>query len=100
MATAKMKPSVRDRMQHVVIIDVDGTVDEVITATAADAERLAADVVDAAHSLGTVVVPVGAFSSAGFTVLGHLVLDLGKARRTDVRVESRSLQFASMGIKK
>lgn len=93
MATAKMKPSVRDRMQHVVIIDVDGTVDEVITATAAD-------VVDAAHSLGTVVVPVGGFSSAGFTVLGHLVLDLGKARRTAVRVESRSLQFASMGIKK
>jgi hypothetical protein len=101
MATAKMKPSVSDRTQHFVIVEIDGASDEFMTATADDADALAAAIVDAAASLSTVVVPIGNFSSGGFVVVGHMVFDLAKAKRTMVRVESRSLQFAaSMGIKK
>ncbi|MCB0997707.1 MAG: hypothetical protein KDB40_00290 [Acidimicrobiales bacterium] len=100
MATARMKPSVPDRTEHLVVVDVDGVVDEVLVATADDAEQLAAAVVDAAAALATIVLPVGGFSSGGFVVVGHIVHDLAKAKRTSVRVESRSLQFASMGIKK
>jgi hypothetical protein len=100
MATAKMKSSPRERVQHVVVVDVDGALDEVLTASAADADDLAAAVVEAAAELGTVVLPIGGMSANGFTVLGQVVLDLGKARRTAVRVEHRPLQSASMGIKK
>jgi hypothetical protein len=100
MATAKMKPSVPDRTQHFVLIDVDGATEEILTASADDADSLAAAIVDAAAALSTIVVPVGGFAAGGFVVTGHLVLDLAKAKRTEVRVESRSLQFASMGIKK
>jgi len=100
MATPKMKPSVSDRTQHFVIVEVDGTGDEFMAATADDADALAAAVVDAAASLSTVVVPIGNSSSGGFVIVGHVVFDLAKAARTMVRVESRSLQFASMGIKK
>lgn len=100
MATPKMKPSVSDRTQHFVLVDIDGVPDEIMTASADDADALATAIADAAASLSTIVVPVGGFSSGGFIVVGHIVYDLGKAKRTSVRVESRSLQFASMGIKK
>ncbi len=100
MATAKMKPSVPDRTQHFVRFDVDGVTDEIMTATADDADALAAAIVDAAAASSTIVVPVGGFAAGGFVVTGHIVVDLAKAKRTAVRVESRSLQFASMGIKK
>jgi hypothetical protein len=100
MATPKMKPSVPDRTQHFVLIDVDGATDEIMAASADQADALAAAIVDAAAALTTIVVPVGGFASGGFVVIGHIVFDLAKAKRTEVRVESRSLQFASMGIKK
>jgi hypothetical protein len=101
MASPKMKPSASDRTQHIVVINVDGNVDEVLAANAADAAALAATVVTAASHLGTVVVPVGAMSSGDHTVVGHIVLDLGKARRTAVSIEVRTQHLAaSMGIKK
>ena len=100
MTKPRMKSAAPDRTQHFVIINVDGGVDDVMVATADEADALAAAVVDAAAALTTVRLPVGGFSSGGFVVVGHVVLDLAKARRTEVRVESRSLQFASMGIKK
>jgi hypothetical protein len=100
MATAKMKPSVPDRTQHFVIVQVDDLNEEVLTATIEDAEALAQAVVDAAAARSTIVLPIGQFAAGGFDVVGHVVFDLAKARRTAVRVESRSLQFASMGIKK
>ena len=100
MASPKMKASVPDRTQHFVIVEVDGAVDEIMAASAEDADAVAGVVIDAAVALSTVRVAVGGFSSGGYVVVGHIVFDLGKARRTAVRVESRSLQFASMGIKK
>jgi hypothetical protein len=100
MASPKMKPSVSDRTQHFVMLVVDGVADEILVANADEADSLAAAIVDAAAALSTIVVPVGGFASGGFVVIGHVVLDLAKAKRTEVRVESRSMQFASMGIKK
>ena len=54
MATAKMKPSVPDRTQHFVIVQVDDLQEEVLTATVDDAESLAQAVVDAAASRSTI----------------------------------------------
>ena len=100
MNTPRMKSAAPDRTQHFVVIVVDGVVDEVMVANSDEADALAETIVVAAMALGTVRVPVGGFSSGGFVVVGNIVMDLGKARRTEVRVETRSMQFASMGIKK
>lgn len=100
MPKPKMKSPAPDRTQHVVIVDVDGAVDEVLAADLAAAEALAEQVLVAAEQLATVRVPLGAAGAGSFVVVGHLVLDLAKARRTSVHVVSRSLAMASMGIKK
>lgn len=85
---------------HTVIVEIDGTTEEFVARNATDAERIAEAVLDAAMQLSTVQVPVGDWSSRGVTIVGHVVFDLAKAKRTSVRVEARSLQAASMGIKK
>jgi hypothetical protein len=101
MAAAKLKSSSVDRTRHVVLVQVDDTDEiQVVTAGRDDAEALARAVVDAAASLSTIVLPIGEVGSRGHTVIGHIVLDLAKARRTTVRVESQTLHAASMGIKK
>lgn len=100
MTKPRMRSAAPDRTQHFVVINVDGSVDEVMVATGDAADALADAVVTAATALTTVCAPVGGFSSGGFVVVGNIVFDLAKARRTEVRVEARSLQFAAMGIKK
>jgi hypothetical protein len=99
MGAAKMKAS-SDKMMHVVSIDVDGQVDEIVAKSLADAERIAQSIIDAAMQLSTVQVPVGDWTSRGVQIIGTVVFDLAKARRTAVRIDSRGMQTASMGIKK
>ncbi len=95
-----MKQSSSDKNLHVVVIDVDGAIDEVMAATAEQAEALGESVVQAAIDLATVRVPMLQFSSGKFTVVGTIVLDLAKARRTLVRVESHPRETTAMAIKR
>jgi hypothetical protein len=100
MPKPKMKTAAPDRVQHFVIIDVDGVQEDVLVADEAAAQALAERVLVAAEQLITVRVPLGIPGNGEVVVGSHIVLDLAKARRTQVTVVARSMAMASMGIKK
>jgi hypothetical protein len=100
MPKPKLKSVAPERVQHLVIIDVDGVQEEVLVPDESAAQDLAERVLAAAEQLATVRVPVG-MSGNGQVIIGsHIVFDLAKAKRTQVTVMSRSMATASMGIKK
>ena len=100
MPKPKMKATAPDRVQHFVIIDVDGVQEDVLVADESAAQSLAESVLVAAEQLMTVRVPLGIPGNGEVVVGGHLVLDLAKAKRTQVTVVARSMAMAAMGIKK
>ncbi len=100
MPKPKMKSTAPDRVQHYVIIEVDGVQEEVLVADDTAAQALAERVLLAAEQLATVRVPLGIAGSGEVFIGSHVVLDLAKAKRTQVTVVARSMAMASMGIKK
>lgn len=100
MPKSKMKPSAPAGTQYFVIIDVDSVVEEVLVADESAGSALAERVLVAAEQLLTVRVPLGRMSNGEVIVGGELVLDLAKAKRTEVTVIARSMAMATMGIKK
>ncbi|MCU1358840.1 MAG: hypothetical protein JWN99_129 [Ilumatobacteraceae bacterium] len=102
MPKPKMKSmSPPEHVQHLVIIDVDGVQEDVLVADQQAAEALAERVLAAAEQLATVRVPIGMPGIGGEVVAAsHVVFDFAKVRRTEVTVMSRSMQTASMGIKR
>jgi hypothetical protein len=100
MPKSKMKPSTPAGVQHFVIIDVDGVVEEVLVADESAGQALAERVLVAAEQLLAVRVPLGRMGNGEVVVGGEVVLDLAKARRTEVTVFARSMAMASMGLKK
>jgi hypothetical protein len=100
MPKPKMKSVAPDRVQHFVLIDVDGVQEDVLVADESAAHALAERVLSAAEELATVRVPLGMPGNGEVVVGSHVVLDLAKAKRTQVTVVARSMAMASMGIKK
>lgn len=100
MPKPKMKSAAPDRVQHFVIIDVDGVQEEVLVPDESAAQDLAERVLVAAEQCTTVRVPLGMHGNGEVVIGSHVVLDLAKAKRTQVTVMSRSMAMASMGIKK
>jgi hypothetical protein len=100
MPKPRLKTMAPDRTQHLVVIDVDGAQEEVLVADEGAAHALAERVLVAAEHLATVRVPLGQPGDGGVVAGSHVVLDLAKARRTQVTVVARSMAMASMGIKK
>lgn len=100
MPKPKMKSASSDRVQHLVVIDVDGVVEDVLVPDESAAQALAERVLAAAEDLSTVRVPLGMPGNGEVVIGSHVVFDLAKAKRTQVTVMSRSMATASMGIKK
>jgi hypothetical protein len=100
MPKPKMKAVAPEHVQHLVIIDVDGVQEEVLVADESAAQELAERVLAAAEQLGTVRVPLGMPGNGEVVAGSYVVFDLAKAKRTQVTVLSRSMQTASMGIKR
>jgi hypothetical protein len=100
MPKPKMKTGAPDRVQHFVLIDVDGVQEDVLVADESAAHALAERVLAAAEQLATVRVPLGMPGNGEVVVGSHVVFDLAKAKRTQVTVVARSMAMASMGIKK